>query len=201
MRFIVGRGLPRRNNLIIGSMPNYIRAKFEGGYYFFTVVTYRRKRIFGKDSSRQLFRQAINKTQSRHPFEIIAFCLLPDHLHCIWKLPENDADFSIRWSSVKGLFSHSFLQANRQLYKQSSRADTGEVCVWQKRFWEHYIRDERDLHRHINYIHYNPVKHGLVKSAEDWPWSTYNRFVKERYYGNVNGFREIASLSASNFGE
>ena len=182
-------------------MPNYIRAKSEGGYYFFTVVTYQRMRLFRKDSSRQLLRQAITKTQSRHPFEIIAFCLLPDHLHCIWKLPEDDADFSTRWSSIKGLFSHSFLQANRQQYKQSSRADTGEVCIWQKRFWEHHIRDERDLHRHINYIHYNPVKHGLVQSAKDWPWSTYSRFVKEGYYGRVNGFKEVAGQAASDFGE
>jgi len=146
---------------------------------------------------------------------------LPDHLHCIWKLPEDDANFSTRWSSIKGLFSHSFLQTNsnrirrgkphptKQRCKQFSRADTGEVCIWQKRFWEHHIRDERDLHRHINYIHYNPVKHGMVKSAEDWPWSTYNRFVNEGYYGGstlltsgrVNGCKEIADLAASDFGQ
>lgn len=182
-------------------MPNYIRAKFEGDYYFFTVVTYHRLKLFNLQPARDYLRQAISITCERHPFETITFCLLPDHLHCIWKLPENDADFSTRWSSIKGLFSHSFLQANRQRYKQASRADKGEVCIWQKRFWEHHIRDERDLHRHINYIHYNPVKHGLVEFAEDWLWSTYNRFVKEGYYGRVNDFKEASGQTASAFGE
>lgn len=182
-------------------MPNYIRATFEGGYYFFTVVTYRRKKLFTKESVRYLLRQAITKTQSRHPFEVIAICLLPDHLHCVWKLPEGDADFSTRWSSIKGNFSREYLRTNLQKQVPLSRADKGEVCIWQKRFWEHQIRDERDLQRHIDYIHYNPVKHGLTKSAEDWPWSTYHQFLKDGFYGKINNLENVAGEDITNFGE
>jgi putative transposase len=182
-------------------MPNYRRAKFEGGYYFFTVVTYSRVRLFTDESARHILRQAITATQSRHPFEVIAVCLLPEHLHCVWKLPEGDADFSTRWSSIKGIFSREYLPANSQKHKQLSRADKGEVCIWQKRFWEHQISDERDLQKHIDYIHYNPVKHGLVKSADDWPWSTYQQFLKDGLYGKINDFENISNEDISNFGE
>jgi putative transposase len=182
-------------------MPNYIRAKFEGGYYFFTVVTYRRARLFTEELARHILRQAITKTQSSHPFEVIAICLLPDHLHCVWKLPEEDADFSTRWSSIKGIFSREYLRANQQEHVSLSRADKGEVCIWQKRFWEHQIRDERDLQRHIDYIHYNPVKHGLAKSADDWPWSTYHQFVKEGLYGRINDFENVVGENVCDFGE
>jgi putative transposase len=182
-------------------MPNYIRAKFKGGYYFFTVVTYRRTRLFKTQLARDCLRQAISRTRARHPFETIAFCLLPDHLHCVWKLPEGDADFSTRWSSIKGTFSREYLRANQQERVPLSRADKGEVCIWQKRFWEHQIRDERDLQRHIDYIHYNPVKHGLAKSADDWPWSTYHQFVKEGLYGRINDFENVVGENVCDFGE
>lgn len=182
-------------------MPNYIRAKFEGGYYFFTVVTYRRTRLFTEELARHLLKQAITKTQSRHPFEVIAICFLPDHLHCVWKLPEKDADFSIRWSSIKGIFSREYQRANQQKHMSFSRADKGEVCIWQKRFWEHQIRDEKDLQRHIDYIHYNPVKHGLSKSAEDWPWSTYHQFVKDGFYDKTSNFESVADEDTGTFGE
>jgi putative transposase len=182
-------------------MPNYIRAKFEGGYYFFTVVTYRRARLFTKELARHILRQAVTKTQSKHPFEVIAICLLPDHLHCVWKLPEGDANFSTRWSSIKGIFSREYLRANRQEHVPLSRADKGEVCIWQKRFWEHQIRDERDLQRHIDYTHYNPVKHGLAKSVEDWPWSTYHQFIKEGFYDKTNDFQNVVSEDICDFGE
>jgi putative transposase len=182
-------------------MPNYIRAKFEGGYYFFTVVTYQRKPIFAEESARALLRQVIAATQSKHPFEIIAICLLPEHLHCIWKMPDGDANFSIRWSSIKGNFSREYLCANKRKRIRLSRVDKGEVCIWQQRFWEHQIRDERDLQKHIDYIHYNPVKHGLVKSAEDWPWSTYRQFLKDGLYGKINNFENIISENITNYGE
>jgi putative transposase len=194
--------LPRRNNdYIISVMPNYIRAKFEGGYYFFTVVTYCRKQLFTEETARNILRQAITVTQSRHPFEMIAICLLPEHLHCVWKLPEGDANFSIRWSSIKGIFSREYLRTNGQKHIPLSRADKGEVCLWQQRFWEHQIRDEKDLQRHIDYIHYNPVKHNLAESAENWPWSTYHQFLKEGLYGKFNDFKKVAGENVSDFGE
>jgi putative transposase len=183
-------------------MPNYIRAKFEGGYYFFTVVTFRRKKFLTSTLSRDCLRFAFDKVKEKRPFDIIAICLLPDHLHCVWKLPEGDANFSTRWNSIKSLFTKMYLNSGGCDSKRStSRTKKGEAAVWQRRFWEHHIRDEKDLHRHINYIHYNPVKHGLVESAENWPWSTYDRFVKKGYYGRTNDFKETAGQTSSDFGE
>jgi len=182
-------------------MPNYIRAKFEGGYYFFTVVTYRRRRLFVEELARHLLRHAINKTQLMRPFEVIAICLLPDHLHCIWKLPQGYSDFSTRWSSIKGIFSREYMREKQQNHVTLSRADKGEICIWQKRFWEHRIRNERDLQRHIDYIHYNPVKHGLSKCADDWPWSTYHQFLKDGLYSRINNFKNVVGEGISNFGE
>jgi len=183
-------------------MLNYRRAKFEGGYYFFTVVTYERQRIFHSDLARRCLREAIERTRSRRPFETIAFCLLFEHLHCIWKLPEDDADYSKRWSSIKGLFSSTYLNLSEQQREApSSRARKGEVCIWQRRFWEHQIRDENDLQRHVDYIHYNPVKHALVEKVEEWPWSTYHKYVREGFHGRMNDFEQVMQINTEDFGE
>ena len=183
-------------------MPNYIRSKFEGGYYFFTVVTYQRAELFRTELARQCLRDAIENTRSRRPFEIIAFCLMFEHLHCIWKLPEDDADYSKRWASIKGQFSKTYLNLSEQRRKVSlSRSRKGEVTIWQRRFWEHQIRNERDLQRHVDYIHYNPVKHGLVRQVEDWPWSTYHKYVKEGLYGHVNDFENVTNIGTETFGQ
>ncbi|MBA7674954.1 REP-associated tyrosine transposase [subsurface metagenome] len=184
-------------------MPNYRRAKFEGGYYFFTVVTYQRRKLFTAEFARECLRQAIDKTRSERPFEVVAFCLLPEHLHCIWKLPENDADFSMRWASIKGLLSREYRRRmDRQGRISPSRERKGEVTIWQRRFWEHQIRDEDDLQRHVDYIHYNPIKHGLVKDAQDWPWSTYHRYVMQGFYGTPNPFDKIQAFDDGyTFGE
>jgi len=130
-------------------MPHYIRAKFEGGTYFFTVVTYRRRKLFLHELARKCLKEAIRETKARHPYESVAFCLLPEHLHCVWKLPAGDADFSIRWSMIKGCFSRSYLRlGGRQEPVPHSHRRRGETVLWQRRFWdfwEHQIRDERDL--------------------------------------------------------
>ena len=183
-------------------MPNYIRANFKGGYYFFTVVTYDRKKLFRNEIARQYLREAIKKTKSKRPFETVAFCLLFEHLHCIWKLPENDADFSKRWSSIKGQFSIAYFKLTGQRAEVSkSRARKGEVCIWQRRFWEHQIRDEKDLQRHVDYIHYNPVKHGLVQQVEDWPWSTYHRYAENGFYGHATDFKQFTNVNTEDFGQ
>jgi putative transposase len=185
-----------------GIMPNYIRSKFEGGFYFFTVVTYKRAKLFYSEIARQCLRNAIRETESKHPYETVAFCLLPEHIHCVWKFPEKDSDFSIRWLSIKGLFSKEYLQlAGRQKQIPESRKRKGEVCLWQRRFWEHRIRDENDLQRHVDYIHYNPLKHKLVGRVEDWPWSTYHRYVREGFYGNSNDFEGVNKNDVEAFGE
>lgn len=172
-------------------MPNYIRAKFEGGYYFFTVVTHGRVKLFLNPLARQCLRDAIAATRQRRPFESVAFCLLPEHLHCVWKLPDGDADFSTRWASIKGGFSRALLRlGGRQATPSSSRQRRGEAGLWQRRFWEHQIRDERDLQRHIDYIHYNPLKHGLVACLDDWPWSSYHRYRRDGFYGSPVPFGE-----------
>lgn len=163
-------------------MSNYRRANFPGGYYFFTVVTYNRKNLFNQEFARDCLHSAWKQTQNKRPFDTIALCLLPDHLHCVWKLPDNDADFSTRWASIKALFTREYLKQMNKDTANKSRAKHRERTIWQRRFWEHQIRDETDLQNHINYIHYNPVKHRLTTNARDWPWSTYHRFTEQNCY-------------------
>ena len=167
-------------------MPDYRRANFEGGYYFFTVVTFRRMKFLTDNLSRDCLRLAFGKVKEKRPFDNVAMCVLPDHLHYIWKLPDGDSDFSTRWNSVKSLFTKTYLKSGGYEGKRNvSRIRTGEAAVWQRRFWEHRIRDENDLQKRIDYIHYNPVKHGLVTNINDWPWSTYQKFVQNGFYGET----------------
>ena len=168
-------------------MSNYRRPRFPGGFYFFTVVSHKRRPILASEFARKHLRHAFEKVRSKRPFETIALCLLPEHLHCIWKLPEDDAEFSIRWSLIKRDFTTNYLKEGGPEFTQSnSRSKHRHRGVWQKRFWEHQIRDERDLQTHIDYIHYNPIKHGLVKALDDWPWSTYHKYVESGRYGKVD---------------
>ncbi len=146
-------------------MPRYVRARQPGGTYFFTVTTRDRVPVLVDGAVRDALRSAIRETMTRWPFAIDAWVLLPDHLHCLWTLPEDDADFSKRWSTIKRLVSQ--------------RLDTR---FWQPRFWEHLIRDERDRAAHFDYIHMNPVKHGLVQRPVDWPFSTFYRYLKVGVY-------------------
>ena len=113
------------------------------------------------------------------PFTLVAAVVLPEHLHCIWTLPANDADFPGRWRYIKGIFSR---QLPRLDARSASKVKKGERGIWQRRYWEHLIRNEHDLQRHLDYIHYNPVKHGLVSRVQEWPYSSFHRFVKRGYY-------------------
>jgi putative transposase len=111
-------------------------------------------------------------------------------------------DFSTRWASIKGLFSQQYLREHSNIIATTtSRRRKGEVCIWQRRFWEHQIRDENDLNKHVDYIHYNPVKHGLVARVEDWPWSTYHRYVKEGFYKGDKRFADVMQGTTTDFGE
>ncbi|MEO0530902.1 MAG: transposase [Planctomycetota bacterium] len=164
-------------------MPNYRRAQNGGGVYFFTVVTMGRQRFLTEPSARNALRQAFREVRSRHPFEVVAIVLLPDHLHCVWKLPRGDDDYSNRWSRLKAGFTTRYLASDGTEAPVSvSRAVRGERGVWQRRFYEHVIRDEDDLRRCLDYIHLNPVKHGLVSRARDWPWSSFHRYVRAGEY-------------------
>lgn len=166
-------------------MPNYIRSRVEGGTYFFTVVSYQRMPILIRDTSRILLHEAFEKTSQRYPFETVAYCLLPDHLHCIWKLPEGDSNYSMRWNVIKGNFTNAYMReigSNQE--RSDSRQKRREATIWQRRFWEHTITDEIDLEFHLDYIHYNPIKHGYVTRATDWQWSSFHRFVEDGVYDN-----------------
>jgi putative transposase len=164
-------------------MTDYRRAQFEGGYYFFTVVTHRRRAFLTDSRARLCLKSAWEEARRRSYFDVVALCLLPDHLHCLWKLPDGDTDFSLRWSRIKAAFTHRYLSdGGAEFGQSSSRNRKRERGIWQRRFWEHQIRDPEDLHRHVDYVHYNPVKHGLVERVEQWPWSTYHRYVREGIY-------------------
>jgi len=160
-------------------MSDYRRWHVSGGMYFFTVVTHDRRPLFQEASHRKRLRQAIQQVRTRLPFDIFATVLLPDHLHTVWTLPANGNDFSSRWRQIKTLFTRSFLKDGHSEGSISKRRQArDEHGVWQRRFWDHTVRDEEDLKRCVDYLHFNPVKHGLVSSVRDWPWSSFHRFVR-----------------------
>jgi putative transposase len=164
-------------------MPDYRRNYIPGGTYFFTVVTQERRPILGNDTARKCLREALREEQSRRAFEIVGIVLLPDHLHTIWTLPGNDANFSVRWSRIKERFTRSYLAAGgEETIQTQSRRRHRERAVWQRRFWEHTCRDEDDLKRCLDYLHWNPVKHGLGGRVRDYPWSSFHRFVEMGEY-------------------
>jgi putative transposase len=159
----------------------YRRAKTPGATYFFTVVTYRRRPILCDPERVRLLRDAFRTVKRRHPFSIDAFVLLPDHLHCLWTLPPEDCDYPTRWMLIKSLFTRHCapsLKTTRSAALDRKRLQP----VWQQRYWEHQIRDDRDFERHCDYIHYNPVKHGHVARVADWPYSSFHRFVRDGAY-------------------
>ncbi len=169
-------------------MPDYRRAWVPGGTFFFTVVTYGRRPILTGEAARVALRHAMARTRHDHPFELDAIVILPDHLHAIWTLPVGDADFSTRWRLIKARFTRGWLPSDEARGGGISsrptfvRASRGERDVWQPRFWEHAIRDEGDLERHLDYVHYNPVKHGLAGCPHGWAWSSFGRLAGESVY-------------------
>jgi putative transposase len=156
----------------------YRRARIAGGTYFFTVVTHRRQALFKDEADVARLRESFLRVMERHPFEIDAMVVLPDHMHCMWTLPEGDQDFSTRWRLIKTLWSLG-VATGREEPASRSREAKKERGLWQRRFWEHLIRDERDYLRHVEYIHYNPVKHGLVNAPREWPHSSFHRHVRQ----------------------
>jgi putative transposase len=164
-------------------MPNYHRSLVEGGIYFFTVVTFQRQPIFTNETARNILHQAWQEVKEGYPFETIAVCLLPEHLHCIWRLPEGDADYSTRWKEIKRRFTIGYLRdVGPGGERNASRLKQQEAAIWQRRFWEHTIENEEDLEEHLDYVHYNPIKHGLVERVIDWPYSSFARYVKAGIY-------------------
>jgi putative transposase len=155
-------------------MSRYRRAKITGGTFFFTVALANRKSDLLVRHIERL-RHAYLAMQQQRPFETIAICILPDHLHALWQLPEGDADFASRWSRFKSGFSRGLPASETRSESKKLKREKG---IWQRRYWEHVIRDDADLERHVDYIHYNPVKHALVTRVADWPHSSFAGYVR-----------------------
>jgi putative transposase len=153
----------------------YRRANVPGATYFFTVnLADRKSRALAENID--LVKESIQQVKLAHPFEIDAMVVLPDHLHAMWTLSADDADFATRWALIKAGFSRYLPKGERI---SESRKSKGERGIWQRRYWEHLIRDDDDFARHIDYIHINPVKHGFVERVVDWPHSSFHRFVRD----------------------
>ncbi len=177
-------------------MPEYRRLRIEGGTYFFTLVTYNRHPWLCSEIARSTLRKAIEWVRLKYPFEIDALVLLPEHLHCIWTLPDGDDNYSIRWKWIKTFVTKRCQDKLCLKYPMSeSGKKRQEGNLWQRRFWEHLIRDEEDFQAHCDYIHYNPVKHGLCNSPGDWQFSSFNRFVKKGIYSEDWGVNEVPKIS------
>jgi len=164
---------------------NYHRVYIPGGIYFFTVVTPNRIPIFTGEERVELLRQAFRKVVMNRPFQIDAIVILPEHLHCIWRMPEGDADYSSRWREIKKA-------ASRQI--STATNNRNERMIWQRRFWEHTIRAEKDWRNHADYIHYNPVKHGLASRPGEWRWSSFGNAVSKGWYDESWGAKEPETI-------
>jgi putative transposase len=160
-------------------MTDYRRPKSPGATWFFTVNLAERHGNRLLVERIDLLRQVFREVKAHHPFAIDAVVVLPEHLHCLWTLPVDDADFATRWALIKAGFSRQIPAGEG---RSPSRVVRGERGIWQRRYWEHRIRDERDFERHVDYIHWNPVKHGWVKRVVDWPHSSFHRFVRQGLY-------------------
>ncbi|WP_028315322.1 REP-associated tyrosine transposase [Desulfatibacillum aliphaticivorans] len=152
----------------------YRRVKIKGGAYFFTVVTHQRSPIFSSEQNIKILKESFKCVMVDRPFVIDAYVILPDHMHCIWTLPKGDSDYSTRWRIIKGFFTHEFFNG--------SSVKGEKQTIWQKRFWEHAIRNEEDFIKHADYIHYNPVKHGYAEKALYWRHSSLAKFLQNKSY-------------------
>jgi len=183
-------------------MPNYRRPGVRGGTYFFTVVTHGRQPVLTQDVVRQALREGIAAARAIMPFKIEAWVLLPDHLHCIWTLPEGDSGFSARWGIIKRHVTKRCAARMDDSHRLSaSRRSRREKAIWQRRFWEHLVRDDTDFNHHVDYVHWNPVKHGYARRAADWPYSTFRRYVAQGSYPSDWGGENFSEGADSSYGE
>ena len=172
-------------------MRKYIRNYVEGGTYFFTIVTKNRKPLFQDPSLCELFIAGVEKVKSLHPFNLVAYCILPDHVHLLVSLPEGVRDYSNIIKEVKRSVTTNI----------KKRLDQPDLVVWQDRFWEHTIRDQRDMQTHYDYIHYNPVKHGYVESVDQWKWSSIDVDESDRDISHSLKQIDVLNQKGYSFGE
>ncbi len=184
-------------------MSDFRRWFLPGATYFITVVSYDRRPILTSDPARKILREAIARTRKTYPFHVFATVLLPDHWHLVLQMPSGQTDYSVRVKSIENRFTRTWL-ANElgEAKVTGSQAANHERGIWQPRFWEHSVRDELDLERCVDYVHWNPRKHGLVERVRDWPWSSFHRFVTEGQYDACWGGTMPTSIKAkSSWGE
>ena len=160
-------------------MSDYRRYFVPGGSYFFTINLLERRNNRMLVTHIDALREAVRKTKQERPFRIDGWVVLPEHMHLMMTLPPDDADFSNRIKAIKIRFNRAIPAIER---RSDVRATKGERGIWQRRFWEHAIRDERDFEKHLDYLHFNPVKHGQVARVQDWPYSTFHRWVERGVY-------------------
>ena len=178
-------------------MPNYHRNRVPGGTYFFTVnLLERRSHLLVEHID--VFRDAVRGVREKRPFHIDAWVVLPDHTHCVWTLPPGDDDYPARWKAIKIAFAKVLPKTERL---SAARMRNGERGIWQRRFWEHTIRDERDYAAHVDYVHINPLKHGLVQRAVDWPHSSFHRATASGLYPHDWAGDGVMDLVAGERGE
>ncbi len=158
----------------------YRRDYTNGATYFFTVVLFRRRHLFVDGQIIDLLRKAFKAEMTRRPFDIEAIVVMPDHIHTIWKLPDDDSDYSTRWRNIKRYFTAAV--ADKYNFEVSAaRQHKKEQAIWQRRFWEYRIKDEEDFIRCVEYIHYNPVKHGYVINPADWKYSSIHKYISQGF--------------------
>jgi putative transposase len=172
----------------------YRRNWLAGGTFFFTVALVNRRSEL-LTGSIDVLRAAMRTVRVERPFEIDAMVVLPEHVHAVWTLPAGDADYAHRWRRIKSVFTRGVLRQGAAF----RRRDESGVALWQRRYWEHTIRDDADFARHVDYIHYNPVRHGYVVHALDWPFSSLHRFVRDGVL--ADGWGEGAAADEGEFGE
>jgi putative transposase len=181
-------------------MPDYRRWYQAGGTYFFTVVTCRRLRLFAQPGARRLLALVLREVRDEMPFHTVAMCLLHDHLHAVWTLPDGDTAYSKRWQQIKGRFAQRWIgRGGVEAPVSTAQAGRGLRGIWQRRFWEHLVRDEDDLEALCDYIHYNPVKHGYVRDPADWPFSSFHRFQRLGQYAKGWGATEPRNVAGMDF--
>ncbi|HYN54456.1 MAG TPA: transposase [Methylotenera sp.] len=158
---------------------NYRRAWHEGGTYFFTVNLLQRGNNDLLIRHIDILRNVVKQVKNNHPFVIHSWVVLPEHMHCVIELPTNDADFATRWRLIKSGFSKAIPKTE---HRSEIRLKRGERGIWQRRYWEHLIKNDADYQAHMDYVHINPLKHALVKRVQDWPYSTFHRLVEKGIY-------------------
>ena len=178
-------------------MPDYRRFRVAGGTAFFTVNLLQRRGTTLLTERIDHLRDAVRRVRRQRPFTIDAWVVLPDHLHAVWTLPPGDDDISTRWRLIKTFFVRAL---PRSEWLSPARRQAGERGIWQRRFWEHAILDDADYAAYVNYVHFNPVKHGYVAAPGDWPYSTFRACVARGLYPEAWAGEDVQDLQAGERG-